>query len=282
MSADSRRADCTAKRGLQDADIGKLQRYCSDLPPPTEFEIESACRSLFCFKGFGRSRSSGWMSGISTCGTRPHWSAAKGRDDKEPIHLHPSTVRVLREYLNWYRFRSGALFRSDSNHCRGERLTTKSVREIIKRVFAKLEIDGSTHGFRHFFYYQVNQNPIKGNYWWCRNTVVTGVFRCSKFTTTRLFVSRIYPGFTKSLTKYGYEEATTPEYLLFGGELENEPAVQTKRASDARHIAGCRGDKIHLPQVQHTERVLRIPAAIHVRALPELYDFIHCLSWQTE
>lgn len=75
----------------------------------------------------------------------------KGRDDKEPIHLHPSTVRVLREYLNRYRFRSGALFRSDNNHCRGERLTTKSVREIIKRVFAELEIDGSTHGFRHFF-----------------------------------------------------------------------------------------------------------------------------------
>ena len=65
-------------------------------------------------------------------------------------------------------------------------------------------------------------------------------------------------------------------------DWRNEPAVQTKRASDARHIAGCRGDKIHLPQVQHTERVLRIPAAIHVRTLPELYDSIHCLSRQTE
>ena len=75
----------------------------------------------------------------------------KGRDDKEPIHLHPSTVRVLREYLNCYRFRSDALFRSDSNHCRGGRLTTKSVREIIKRTFHTLQIDGSANGFRHYF-----------------------------------------------------------------------------------------------------------------------------------
>ena len=40
--------------------------------------------------------------------------------------------------------------------------------------------------------------------------------------------------------------------------MENEPAVQTKRAPDARHIAGCRRDKIHLPQMQHAGRVLRI------------------------
>lgn len=64
------------------------------------------------------------------------------------------------------------------------------------------------------------------------------------------------PRFYEVLKRYGYEEATTPEYLLFGGELENEPAVQTKRAPDARHIAGCRRDKIHLPQVQHAGRVL--------------------------
>ena len=43
-----------------------------------------------------------------------------------------------------------------------------------------------------------------------------------------------------------------------------------------------RDDKIHLPQVQHAGRVLRIFAAIHVRTLPELYDSIHCLSRQTK
>lgn len=75
----------------------------------------------------------------------------KGRDDKEPVYLHPSTVKVLREYLRLYRFREGALFRSNSNHCRDGRLTTKSVREIIKRTFHTLQIDGSAHGFRHYF-----------------------------------------------------------------------------------------------------------------------------------
>ena len=50
-----------------------------------------------------------------------------------------------------HRFRSGALFRSQSNHANGNRLTTKSIREEIKRLFDLLQIDGSTHGFRHYF-----------------------------------------------------------------------------------------------------------------------------------
>ena len=75
----------------------------------------------------------------------------KGRNDKESVYLHPSTVKVLREYLRLYRFCEGALFQSDSNHCRGGQLTTKSVREIIKRTFHTLQIDGSAHGFRHYF-----------------------------------------------------------------------------------------------------------------------------------
>ena len=58
--------------------------------------------------------------------------------------------------------------------------------------------------------------------------------------------------------------------------------VRKGELSNARHIAGCRRNKIHLPQVQHAGRVLRISAAIHVRTLPKLYDFIHCLSRQTE
>lgn len=71
--------------------------------------------------------------------------------DKEPIHLHPSTVKVLKEYLREYKYREGALFRSDSNYSNGSRLTTKSIREIVKDIFAALGIDGTTHGFRHYF-----------------------------------------------------------------------------------------------------------------------------------
>ena len=139
------------KEGLQDADIGKLQRYCSDLPPTPQNLRLRALVALFLFQGLRQIEVVRLDVGDIDLRNKTALIRGKGRDDKEPIHLHPSTVRVLREYLNRYRFRSGALFRSDSNHCRGERLTTKSVREIIKRVFAELEIDGSTHGFRHFF-----------------------------------------------------------------------------------------------------------------------------------
>lgn len=138
------------KEGLQDADIGKLQRYCSDLPPTPQNLRLRALVALFLFQGLRQIEVVRLDVGDIDLRNKTALIRGKGRDDKEPIHLHPSTVRVLREYLNCYRFRSGALFRSDSNHCRGERLTTKSVREIIKRVFAELEIDGSTHGFRHF------------------------------------------------------------------------------------------------------------------------------------
>lgn len=139
------------KEGLQDADIGKLQRYCSDLPPTPQNLRLRALVALFLFQGLRQIEVVRLNVGDIDLRNKTAFIRGKGWDDKEPIHLHPSTVRVLREYLNCYRFRSGALFRSDSNHCRGDRLTTKSVREIIKRVFAKLEIDGSVHGFRHFF-----------------------------------------------------------------------------------------------------------------------------------
>ena len=139
------------KEGLQDADIGKLQRYCSDLPSTPQNLRLRALVALFLFQGLRQIEVVRLDVGDIDLRNKTAFIRGKGRDDKEPIHLHPSTVRVLREYLNCYRFRSGALFRSDSNHCRGERLTTKSVREIIKRVFAELEIDGSVHGFRHFF-----------------------------------------------------------------------------------------------------------------------------------
>ncbi|MEI3341125.1 MAG: site-specific integrase [Coprobacter fastidiosus] len=261
---------------MHDADIEKLQRYCSDLPSTPQNLRLRALVALFLFQGLRQIEVVRLDVGDIDLRNKTAFIRGKGRDDKEPIHLHPSTVRVLREYLNCYRFRSGALFRSDSNHCRGDRLTTKSVREIIKRVFAKLEIDGSVHGFRHFFISKLIKS-YKGELLMVSKYSRHRSIQMSRLTT-RLPQTGIYPGFTKSLKRYGYEEATTPEYLLFGGKLENEPAVQTKRAPYARHIAECRRNKLHLPQVQHAGRVLRISAAIHVRTLPELYNFIHCLS----
>ena len=75
----------------------------------------------------------------------------KGRDDKEPIALHPYTVNALKAYLTAYKKKSGAVFTCESNRAYGERLTTLSLRRTVKTVLTELGIENSTHGFRHYF-----------------------------------------------------------------------------------------------------------------------------------
>ena len=137
--------------GLTDDDIGKLQSYCSALEPTKANLKLRAIIALFLFQGLPQNEVVRLDVTDINLRDKVALIRGKGRDDKEPVYLHPSTVKVLREYLRLYRFREGPLFRSDSNHCRGGRLTTKSVREIIKRTFHTLQIDGSAHGFRHYF-----------------------------------------------------------------------------------------------------------------------------------
>ncbi len=139
------------KDGLSDEDIGKLQLYCSGLEQTKSNQRLRAIIALFLFQGLRQIEVVRLNVEDIDLKNKVAFIRGKGSDDKEPVHLHPSTVKVLREYLRVYKHRTGALFRSDSNHCRGERLTTKSVREIVKRVFITQGIDGSVHGFRHFF-----------------------------------------------------------------------------------------------------------------------------------
>lgn len=75
----------------------------------------------------------------------------KGKDDKEPVALHPYTIEALRDYLRVTKKKSGALFTSVSNNSMGGRLTTRAVRKIVKQVLNQLGINNSVHGFRHYF-----------------------------------------------------------------------------------------------------------------------------------
>jgi integrase len=75
----------------------------------------------------------------------------KGQDDKEIIHLHPETTKVLHEYMKANKIASGALFTSESNSSRNHRLTTRAIRGIIGEVFHTLSIHKTVHGFRHYF-----------------------------------------------------------------------------------------------------------------------------------
>lgn len=75
----------------------------------------------------------------------------KGRDDKEPIDLHPEAVIALKEYLKTNKKASGALFTSRSNNHKDQRLTTRAIRDIVKTAMKDLQIEKTVHGFRHYF-----------------------------------------------------------------------------------------------------------------------------------
>ena len=75
----------------------------------------------------------------------------KGRDDKEPIDLHPHTVEALTHYMAYCKVRSGPLFVSNSNNNQSGRLSTRSIRNIVTTFLKDLSIRNSTHGFRHYF-----------------------------------------------------------------------------------------------------------------------------------
>jgi len=75
----------------------------------------------------------------------------KGRDDYELVDLHPHTIEVLDKYLQTTKKKSGALFTSDSNNSKNQRLTTRSIRQIVKIFLNLNNINKVVHGFRHFF-----------------------------------------------------------------------------------------------------------------------------------
>jgi integrase len=75
----------------------------------------------------------------------------KGQDDKELINLHPETCKTLQEYLKTNKIADGALFTSQSNNSYNRRLTTRSIRGIVRATLAELGINKTTHGFRHYF-----------------------------------------------------------------------------------------------------------------------------------
>jgi integrase len=47
--------------------------------------------------------------------------------------------------------KDGALFVSQSNNSKKQRLTTRTIRNIVKETLNGLGIEKTTHGFRHYF-----------------------------------------------------------------------------------------------------------------------------------
>lgn len=75
----------------------------------------------------------------------------KGRDDKELIDLHPSTVKALIEYTDIFVIRSGYLFTSLRGMTKGQRLNERGFRKIFDTLFESIFAERTAHGLRHYF-----------------------------------------------------------------------------------------------------------------------------------
>lgn len=139
------------KDGVQDDEIAKIAEYFKSLPDEPKTKRLKTIFSLLVYQGLRQVEIARLDVTDLDLRTNKAFVLGKGRDDKEPIALHPYTVEAIKDYLEAYKKRSGALFTSESHNRTGERLTTRSIRKIVKGVLDSLDIHNSTHGFRHYF-----------------------------------------------------------------------------------------------------------------------------------
>lgn len=137
--------------GLNDEEMSKLTETISELPEtPTNARLK-AILSLLVFQGLRQVEVIRLDFKDIDFISKTAFIQGKGRDDKEPINLHPEAVRALQGYLKSNKIADGALFTSQSNNSKNQRLTTRAVRDIVKETLNALGIEKTTHGFRHYF-----------------------------------------------------------------------------------------------------------------------------------
>lgn len=137
--------------GLNDEEMSKLTTAIKELPEtPTNARLK-AILSLLVFQGLRQVEIIRLdVKDIDFIG-KTAFIQGKGRDDKEPIYLHPETTKAIQGYLKSNKIADGALFISQSNNNKNQRLTTRTIRDIVKKTLNDLGIEKTTHGFRHYF-----------------------------------------------------------------------------------------------------------------------------------
>ena len=137
--------------GLNDEEIGRLTEAMRELPEtPTNTRLK-AILSLLVFQGLRQVEAIRLDVRDIDFISKTAFIQGKGQDDKEPINLHPEAVKALQNYLKSNGIADGALFTSQSNNNKNQRLTTRALRDIVKETLNALGIEKTTHGFRHYF-----------------------------------------------------------------------------------------------------------------------------------
>ena len=139
------------KDGLQTDEVQRLSEYLQALDPTLPNYRLKAMLALFMYQGLRQIEVIRLDVTDIDLKNSKAFIHGKGRDDKEPIALHPYTAQALADYLKASGKKSGALFTSNSNNSYNQRMTTRGLRKVITGVLDNLGIDNSVHGFRHYF-----------------------------------------------------------------------------------------------------------------------------------
>jgi len=137
--------------GLNDEEMSKLTEAVKVLPDTPQNARLKATLSLLVFQGLRQVEITRLDVRDIDFISKTAFIQGKGQDDKEPINLHPEAIRALQGYLKSYKIADGALFTSQSNNSKNQRLTTRALRDIVKETLNALGIEKTTHGFRHYF-----------------------------------------------------------------------------------------------------------------------------------
>lgn len=137
--------------GLNDEEISRLILKLKDLPPSSENARLKALLALLALQGLRQIELIRLDVKDLDLVSNVAYIQGKGRDDKEPVDLHPETTKVLKEYLKISKIASGPLFISRSNNSLNKRISTRAIREIVTGLLKELGITKSVHGFRHYF-----------------------------------------------------------------------------------------------------------------------------------
>jgi integrase/recombinase XerC len=137
--------------GLNDEEMSILAERVKQLPQDAKNTRLKAIFSLLALQGLRQVEITRLDVKDIDFISKTAFIRGKGRDDKEPIDLHPATVKALADYLKTNKIADGALFVSQSNNAKNQRLTTRAIRDIVKEILNALGIEKTTHGFRHYF-----------------------------------------------------------------------------------------------------------------------------------
>ncbi len=139
------------KDGLSEAEVALLSEKLRELPITLNNTRLKAIVSLLALQGLRQIEIVRLNIQDVQLARRVAFIQGKGRDGKESINLHPESVRILKEYIVVNRVADGPLFTSNSNNSLHQRLSTRSLRNIVQTSLLELGIEKSTHAFRHYF-----------------------------------------------------------------------------------------------------------------------------------